>query len=75
MRGTAEDKRKREKEVVELMISVYCRKNMLKHLKTEDFAPNVPLSENMPGVEATDVLLWRLRLFALTAEYTAIRLI
>ena len=27
MRGTAEDKRKREKEVVELMISVYCRKN------------------------------------------------
>lgn len=48
---------------------------MLKHLKTEDFAPNVPLSENMPGVEATDVLLWRLRLFALTAEYTAIRLI
>ncbi len=36
---------------------------MLKQLKTEDFAPNVPLSENMPRVEATDVLLWRLRLF------------
>ena len=33
MRGTAEDKRKREKEVVELMISVYCRKNHAEAVK------------------------------------------
>lgn len=69
MRSRAADRRQQEKQIVSLMISIYCRKGTE---AGEDYVPSVLPWKNMQLKEASDVLLWKRRHFVQTAKYTVI---
>ena len=64
-----EDKREKEKQIVDLMIHLYCRKKHKNVENTMDCAKSVKNSETMPQCVWINVRLWRQRHSAVTAGY------
>ena len=64
MRSRVADRWQQEKQIVSLMISIYCRK---RHRSRGGLCPKCAALE-----EASDVLLWETRHFVQTAKYTVI---
>lgn len=62
-------KREQEKEIVSFMIALYCKKSTdIKH-----FVLNVQHWKLMQGNGVMHVLLWKVRLFVLTAGFIVIK--
>lgn len=61
-------KREREKEMVSLMIDLYCRKIMAAKM---EFVRSAKNSRNMRKCEVISVHLWRRKLSVQIAKYTA----
>lgn len=64
-----QNKREKEKQIVDLMIHLYCRKNIKLWKNIMDCARSVKNSETMPQCVWINVRLWRQRHSAVTAGY------
>ena len=64
-----QNKREKEKQIVDLMIHLYCRKKHKTVEKHMDCARSVKNSETMPQCVWINVRLWRQRHSAVTAGY------